>query len=229
MTPDDALAALSEGADPARAADMARYHKVARPYLGLTDHAIDALARTWRETLSTGARLDLARALWATDIHEARIAAAKLLTQARIRPDDTDAWELIKSWIPECDGWSIADHAAIAGQKRLVWDPSRLDEIAAWATSPHLWTRRATLVMTLHWTRLKHPGATDTGRRERILGWAATYVDDPDRFLQQAVASWLRDLSRHDPERTRAFLATYGERMKPAARREAARHLEDGI
>ena len=59
----------------------------------------------------------------------------------------------------------------------------------------------------------------------RLLGIPTT----TDRFLQQAVASWLRDLSRHDPERTRGFLATYGERMKPAARREAARHLKGGI
>jgi 3-methyladenine DNA glycosylase AlkD len=39
------------------------------------------------------------------------------------------------------------------------------------------------------------------------------------------VAWWLRDLSKHDADRTRAFLAANGARMKPFARREAARHL----
>jgi len=60
-----------------------------------------------------------------------------------------------------------------------------------------------------------------------VLGWAAAYVDDRERFIQKAVAWWLRDLSRRDPERVRAFLDTHGDRLKPFARREAARHLRD--
>lgn len=59
----------------------------------------------------------------------------------------------------------------------------------------------------------------------RILGWAATYVDDPEWFIQKAVAWCLRYLSKRDPERTRVFLTEFGARMKPFARREAARHL----
>ncbi|MEJ2001402.1 MAG: DNA alkylation repair protein, partial [Maritimibacter sp.] len=61
--------------------------------------------------------------------------------------------------------------------------------------------------------------------RDRILGWAASYVDDPEWFIQKAVGWWLRDLSKHDPDRTRAFLDSYGERMKPFARREAGKYL----
>ena len=61
--------------------------------------------------------------------------------------------------------------------------------------------------------------------RERILGWAARYVDDPQWFIQKAVAWWVRDLSRHDPQRSAAFLKAHGDRMKPFARKEAARHL----
>ena len=50
---------------------------------------------------------------------EARLAAAKLLTQARIRPDQ-EAWDLIKSWVPDFDSWAIADHACMAGQRRVA-------------------------------------------------------------------------------------------------------------
>jgi 3-methyladenine DNA glycosylase AlkD len=225
MTPKAALAELTAQGDTAKAEDMARYHKVQRPYLGIANPRIDTCVHAWRAALTLDARIALADGLWKTDIHEARIAAAKLFTQARIRPDDTAVWETIKSWVPDFDAWAIADHASIAGQKRLVADPTRLDDLDPWTTSPHMWTRRAALVMTLPWTKDRHPKPADLARRERILGWAASYVDDPEWFIQKAVAWWLRDLSKRDPDRTRVFLTEYGERMKPFARKEAARHL----
>ena len=42
---------------------------------------------------------------------------------------------------------------------------------------------------------------------------------------QKAVAWWLRDLSKHDPARTAAFLASHGARLKPFARKEAGKYL----
>lgn len=226
MTPDAALAEIAGQAVPGKAAEMAAYHKVARRYLGVTNPVLDALTRDWRRTLTLNDRLALAAGLWNSNVHEGRVAAAKLLTQARIRPDDTKAWRLIASWVPEFDAWAVADHAAIAGQKRLVWVPDRLEEVVGWTRSDNMWTRRAALVMTLPWTKARDPKPADRDRRERILGWAAGYVDDSEWFIQKAVAWWLRDLSKRDPDRVRAFLETYGARMKPFARKEAARHLE---
>lgn len=217
----DQLVALS---DPERATGMAQYHKATRRYLGLRNPQIDALTRDWRSGLSVDQRVELARALWQSDIYEARLAAAKLLTQARIRPDD-GAWSLICDWVPDFDSWAVADHVCIAGQKRLVADPARLDRVEHWTGSDHMWTRRAALVITLPWTRQNHPKPDDLARRDRILGWAASYVPDRDWFIQKAIAWWLRDLSRHDPDRTRMFLARHGDAMKPFARKEAARHL----
>ena len=225
MTPDKAITALSATANAAKAAEMARYPKVSRPYLGVANPEIDACVKSWRKDLSLDDRLALADGLWRTNIHEARVASAKLLTQARIRPDDAPAWKLIQSWVPDFDAWAIADHVAIAGQKRLWFDPTRLDDIDPWTLSDHMWTRRAVLVMTLPWTKNRNPKPEETAERERILGWAAGYVTDPEWFIQKAVAWWLRDLSKRDPDRTRAFLAEHGQTMKPFARREAARHL----
>ncbi|MBV0911409.1 DNA alkylation repair protein [Anianabacter salinae] len=224
MTGDTALSALIAQEDPQKAAEMAAYHKVQRRYLGVPNPAIDAQVKDWRGALTVEDRVALADALWRTDIHEARIAAAKLLVQARLRPDD-GAWRLILSWVPQFDAWAIADHVAIAGQKRLVADPSRMDEVEGWTRSDLMWTRRAALVMTLPWTKQNHPKPEDLAIRDRVLGWAAGYVDDPDWFIQKSVAWWLRDLSKHDEGRTRTFLDVYGARMKPFARREAARHL----
>lgn len=218
------LEELRSLADPEKAAGMASYHKAPRTYLGISVPQITDLSKTWRAELDVEGRVALADALWQSDIHEARIAAAKLLTQARLRPDE-GAWALICSWVPDFDAWAIADHACDAGQRRLLADPSRIDTVETWTTSEAMWTRRAALVITLPWTKQNNPKPQELEVRDRVLGWAATYVDDQQWFIQKAIAWWLRELSKHDAPRVIAFLDAHGDRMKPFARKEAAKHL----
>ena len=225
MNAESYLEALRALADPERANGMQKYHKVDRPYLGLTNPQINDLTKAWRAELDLADRVALADSLWQTDIYEARLAAAKLLTQARLRPDDEPAWQLIASWTPDFDSWAIADHASMAAQKRLVADPARIDQIEAWTRSDHLWTRRAALVSTLPWTKQNHPKPAELAVRDRVLGWAAAYVPDHQWFIQKAIAWWLRELSKHDAPRVQAFLDQHASAMKPFAAKEAARQL----
>ena len=225
VTLDQALAELAALANPEKAAEMAAYHKSTRRFFGVSVPQIDDLADAWRADCTLDERLALAAALWAADIHETRVAAAKLLTQARIRPDDEGAWQLLQSWVPDFDGWALADHAMIAAQKRLVWQPDRIEAVEAWTQSPHMWTRRAAMVITLPYAKQNHPKPVENAIRERVLGWAARYAADPDWFIQKSVAWWLRDLSKHDKPRVEAWLAAHGDSLKPFARKEASRHL----
>lgn len=224
MMLNDALAALKAHVEDGRAEGMAAYHKQTREVLGIPNPALNDVTQGWRQSLTVEERITLADELWQTDIFEARIAAAKLLTQARIRPDD-GAWDLIQSWVPDFDSWAIADHACTAGQKRLIADPSRLDQVEQWTKSDHMWTRRAALVITLPWAKQNNPKPTELAARDRILDWAATYVDDPDWFIQKAVAWWVRDMSKRDPDRARAFLKTHAKSLQPFALKEARKYL----
>ena len=223
---DAALAQLHAAADAEYAAYAAAYHKAPRPYLGIKVPVIDAMADLWRSDCSLDDRLTLAAALWDTNIHEARVAAAKLLTQARIKPDDARAWDLIQSWVPQFDAWAIADHACKAAEKRITAEPSRIGTVELWTTSENIWQRRAALLATLPFTKQNFPKPFELEIRDRVLGWAAIYADDRDWFIQKAIAWWLRDLSKHDPARVSDFLATHGARLKPFARIEAAQYLQ---
>jgi 3-methyladenine DNA glycosylase AlkD len=218
----DQLIALE---NPEGAATAHAYHKVDRRYLGIKVPQIEELTDLWRAELTMEGRIHLAADLWDTNIHEARVAAAKLLTQARMKEGDTPAWDLICTWVPQFDAWALADHACIAAQKRIVADPARIDTVEGWTASDNMWVRRAALVATLPFTKQSHPKDFETEVRERVLGWAAIYCDDKDWFIQKAVAWWLRDLSKRDPARTDAFLVEHGERMKKFARLEAAQYL----
>ncbi|SLN58145.1 DNA alkylation repair protein [Pseudooctadecabacter jejudonensis] len=224
MTPDAALDELAALGDTYKAGEMAAYHKVDCLFFGISNPDVYECVARWREDASVEDRVALAQGLWNSNVHEARIAAAKLLVQARMRPDDA-AWALIASWVPTFEGWAVADHACSAGSRRLIADPARLDEVETWTTSDHLWTKRAALVMTLPWTKQKHPKPDEVDARERILGWAAGYVTDPQWFIQKAVSWWLRDLGRRDPDRVWAFLDAHGDSMKPFARKDASRKL----
>lgn len=224
MTVEEALAALEAAAEEGRAEGMAEYHKVPRRYLGVPNPAINDLTKAWRGQMSVEARVALADALWKTDIFEARLAAAKLLTQARIKPDAA-VWDLITSWVPDFDSWAIADHAMMAGQKRLVAEPARIAEVEEWTRAESHWTRRAAMVITLPYAKLNNLKPHEADIRERVLSWATAYVHDDDWFIQKSVAWWLRDLSKHDAERVRAFMAENGRAMKPFARKEAEKYI----
>jgi 3-methyladenine DNA glycosylase AlkD len=220
-----ALAQLNAKANDEQAVAAAAYHKVERPYLGIKVPQIEELTDQWRADCSTEERVQLASDLWDTDIHEARVAAAKLFNQARIKPDDAAVWDLICAWVPQFDAWSIADHVCIAAQKRITADPSRIDTVESWTTSDNMWTRRAALVATLPFTKQNFPKPFELEIRDRVLGWAAGYCDDKDWFIQKSIAWWLRDLSKHDADRTANFLEEHGDRMKTFARKEAAQYL----
>lgn len=221
----DALARIAAAAVPGKAAEMLAYHKAERRYFGTPNPVLDDLVKEWRTDLSLDDRLALAAGLWDSNSHEGRIAAAKLLTQARIRPDDAAAWALICTWVPQFDAWAIADHVCIAAQKRLVADPSRLDDVEGWTQSELMWARRAALVATLPFAKLNHPKEAERAARERALDWAASYLGDKDWFIQKAVAWWVRDLSKHDADRAQAFLNEHGPYMRSFARKEAAQYL----
>lgn len=224
MTTSTLLSALEAQADRAKADGKAAYHKADRPYLGIPNPVLNDMATLARRQMDLPTRLVEARLLWDSNGHEARVLAAKLLTQARIRPD-AEVWELILTWVPNFDAWAISDHAASAGSRRLVADPRRLDTVEAWLSDENPWVRRAALTFTLPWTKQSHPKPEELAVRHRVLGWAETLIEDRNWFTQKAIAWWLRDLSRRDPAMVQAWLDQHGSRLKAFARKEAGRLL----
>lgn len=225
MRVDEALNSLRASGESTKAAQMAAYHKVDRHYLGVSNPVIDSLVREWRSLLPLDGQVELAAGLWQSDIHEAMVAAAKLLTRRTIAPSDEAVWSLVSGWVEAFDAWAVADHATLAGQKRLMADTRRIAEIATWTRHPNVWTRRAALVITLPFAKLASPDVRQLEIRQRVLGWAAGYVSDREWFIQKAIAWWLRELSKVDPAVTAAFLEDHGADMKVFARREAAKYL----
>ncbi len=163
-------------------------------------------------------RLRLAKRLWREPVFDLRIAALRVLRSKSV-PADARLWRFIAERMNELDGWAVADSFADVAGRCLIANEALLDEIEAFAESPHLWTRRASLVFTLPIAK--------TGRDpERVLATAARLVPDREWFIQKAIGWWLRELSKRNPERVRLFIAEHGAGMKAFARREAAKYLD---
>lgn len=220
----NAINALEAQGDPARAAEAAEYHKADRRYLGTPNAAIDELVAQWRADLGVEERVALASSLWHSNIHEARIAAAKLLLQARMRPDEA-AWRLIESWLPELDAWSIADAVSKAAEKRLTAEPARMEAVELWLQSENPWMRRAALIAALPLAKLNNLKPEQVYAREMAIGWLETLLPDRDWHIQKTIAGWLRDLAKHDPDRVRQFMAEHSEDMRGFTRKDVANRL----
>ncbi len=208
-----------------KALEMQRYHKTERETLGVSNPEIDAAVRNWRAEKTVPECIAEANALWTSGVFEARIAAAKLITKARYGQEEVTVWQLIQSWVPDLDGWAIADHVAKAGERRIMANLSRLDSLEVWTRSDHLWTKRAALVFTLPLAKLNNLKPEQAAARARVLEWAAEYVSDKEWFIQKAVAWWLRTLSKHAPDDVRGFMDAHGAGMKAFARKDATRQL----
>ena len=220
----DALMQLHLKANPKKAAELKNSLKISRTYLGISNPELDILYKGWRNQINGEDRTALASDLWNSNIYEARIVAAKLLTQARIENDKT-VWEEIIRWIPTLDHASIADHVSGAGSRRIRAFPKRLDQISNWFKDENIWMRRSILTMTMPWTKLNNPKIDELSQRDRILSWAGELSEDPEWLIQKAIADWLSSLSKHDAPAVLSFLEKYGAKMKPFAINEACKFI----
>jgi len=212
------LLPLLEGlSQPDRAAALARRHPGAQRFLGVPNPQIDALVRPWRDARPVGDWLAEARALWASDVVEARIAAARLLTKARLREAEGQVWDQLCTWVPQIDAAPVADPVCAAAGRRLIVDLARLETLAGWVGDDNPWCRAASLDCARALAKLAHPAPDQRAARGRVTGWAGTLDADPHPAPRAAVAAWLRSLARRDPGVVARFRAEHGVPVGPAS------------
>jgi 3-methyladenine DNA glycosylase AlkD len=211
-------ARLQAAGDPKRAAAQKRYMKSERAHLGVGAPKMDAIladltADSGEDVLRAAAAvLSRDEASWDT-----MIAGGRVLSLRQV-PASAALWRQVGTAMKSVDGWALADQLAIPARKCLIADPRHLDALESWLDHRSVWHRRACLVFTLPWAKRGRDPA-------RSLDWAARLANDPEWFVQKAVGWWLRELGKHDPARVHDFLTAHGARLKPFARREAAKRL----
>lgn len=201
---DDVLATLQAAGDPARAARDRAANRTNRQCWGVSAEVLNDTAKSLREDLSIDQRVLMADALWRAEVFDVRLLALKLLTQARIKPDD-GIWSLLERWVHQLDCRALSDAYAAAAGRRLTAVPSRLEVAEEWTDAANIWTRRSALEATRPWAKLNNASEADLEIREHVLSWAAAMANDARPVIRQAVDGWLRDLGKRDAARVAAF------------------------
>jgi 3-methyladenine DNA glycosylase AlkD len=211
------ISSLRGYADLERAAKDRNYHKSSWEHWGVTAPQMEAAIRETLDGAGPDALMRISSDLWSEPVWDLKIVAARILTRKSVSPDRR-LWDFVTLRMGDLDAWAVADNMSSVASRCLIADPRRLDLVETWVDSPHLWTRRASLVFTLPWTR--------SGRDpERMLGWAQRLCGDREWFIQKAIGWWLRELGKRDPHHVRRFLDEHGAELKAFARREAMKYL----
>ena len=167
----------------------------------------------------------LARSLWRGPTYEERLVAIELMDR-RPLVEDERAWRLMSAWVDDATGWALSDSLA-AGPiaSHLSAHPERFRELLRWTRSANLWRRRASAYALRAWVR--------SGELDRPFELLERLLDDPERWVQRAVGTWLRECWKKDPARTERFLRREVARLAPVtitvATERATARFRDGL
>lgn len=157
------------------------------------------------------------------DEYEARMVAVAILDFKARAPriddsiDGAGRGELYELWMRRIDRmgiWDLIDRSAPRVLGRYLLNKPR-EPLFALAASADVWHRRTAVVATFTIIR-----AGDLEDPLRLCTWLA---GDPERFVQTALGTALREIGTVDPGRLRAFLAAHESQLSAAARRVARR------
>jgi len=190
----EALAALHDAADPARAAGSMRYFKTGPGEYGEGDRFIGVTTPEQRRLSREYRAMPLAEIeiLLDNPIHEARSLALQILVLRYERGDEDErqrVFDLYLKKLDRVDNWDLVDcsSAYIVGPHLLNRGRALLDELAA---SPVIWRRRVAVLATWHFIRKGELGPT--------LALCDRLIQDRHDLMHKACGWMLREAMKRD-------------------------------
>jgi 3-methyladenine DNA glycosylase AlkD len=206
LAPDEAVAALEAAADPDRLPGMARVGINVSHALGVSVPSIRRIAKR------AGTDHALAKALWSTDIHEARMLAALVADPSAF------SFSAMRTWARDLDSWDVTDMLA----DPLVATPHADRAIRTWSTARHGFTKRCAFSMLarlavghpdepdatyLAYLPLIRDAATDDRNEvKKAVNWALRQIGKRNRALHAAAITEAEALLEID-DRTATWIA----------------------
>ena len=178
-TVDQILNELEALADPDNAAGMARYAIGSGRVLGVKIPELRAMAKR------LGKDHALALALWATDVHEARLLACFMDDSKQV----TDAQ--MEAWAADFASWDICDQCCNNLFARTPW---AYEKAVAWTAREPEFVKRAGYVLMA--TLAVHDKKVDDGVFAAFLPHIVAGADDPRNFVKKAVNWALRQIGK---------------------------------
>ena len=199
---------LERMGDPARRDGMARYGIDISRALGISVTELRRLAR------GLGHDHELAAALWASGVHEARILASLVDEPARVSEAQMDAW------VADLDSWDVCD--AVCGN---LFDriPFALDKAVEWTAREPEFERRAGFAL-MAWAAVHRKDLPDAAFASLLPLIRERSADDRN-YVKKAVSWALRQIGKRSAGLNTKAIRTAErlERMDAPASRWIAR------
>jgi len=214
--------ALRAAGDPERAIQEKAYLKSPVDHYGATVPAIRraALAAVGVEgALSRRRLLGVVRRLWASPVHEQRMAAVILLEEHADLLEPADL-ALVEKMIRGSFTWAYVDGLAATVAGSLVErHPALSTELDRWAKDASFWVRRGAMLA------LMGPLRRGAGDWRRFTRYADAMLDEKEFFIRKAIGWVLRETSKKRPERVWKYVSARLARMAGLTFREAVKRL----
>ncbi|HKJ71202.1 MAG TPA: DNA alkylation repair protein [Gammaproteobacteria bacterium] len=185
-------------------------------HLGIrTDHALGVRVPRLRALArELGSDHELALALWASGIHEARLLATMVAAPAAVDAD------LMEAWAADFDSWDLVDQACA----NLFWRAAPAwAKAAEWAQREEQLVRRAGFVLMASLALHDEAAADDAFAGFWPLIDAG--ADDPRERVRKGVGWALRQIGKRSLALNAAAIELAGRLQDPAARAHEARKV----
>ena len=184
------LRQLRRLANPTNVAGMARFGINPARTLGISIPVLRQMAR------EIGRDHALARALWASGVHEARILAGFIDDPACVTPAQMDRWAAT------FDSWDVCDQVCSNLFDRT---PFAFQKAVAWTRRPEEFVKRAGFVLMA--ALAVHDRQTADAAFERFLRIIARGSTDDRNFVKKAVNWALRQIGKRNRRLNRKAIA----------------------
>jgi len=155
--------------------------------------------------------------LWRGKYREERLLALDL--SARSKQFRDEARPLFERLLAEADWWDVLDPLAsdLLGGALRKYPELLAKKIRVWRKSPHLWTRRAALLV-----QLKYRQQTD---HDLLAETILMLADEKDFFIRKAIGWILREYAKTSPDWVNRFVRGNEQILSALSRREALRRM----
>lgn len=180
-TADEIVKWLRDGRNENNIAGMSRFAISGGDIMGIPVPVLRAKARTYPKNS------DLARQIWNSGIHEARIMASMIACHDTFTPEDMDCW------CAAFDSWDVCDQCCLNLFRKL---PFAVSKIESYAADDREFVRRCAFALMA--AIAVHAGADDDIDFARWLEIITIHAADKRNFVKKAVNWALRQIGKRN-------------------------------
>ncbi len=166
---------------------------------------------------------DFLQSLWGFRIFDIRRAATEAMLQFLKRGMiEQQALPIVDNWLEDIDTWALTDPLGWCVSKLLINNPKLKEVLKEWGNSENICRRRMAI---LPYVDLCLRGQYRKEYAPWILETITPHISNREFYIQRAVGWALRQLSYHEPEIVRRFIAQHKSEMTRLVIREGSRKL----